>query len=303
MKKTAYIICAVVLGIALVISGCAMKSKDDDYLQRYGMYDSETSDQSGGAKENAAGNPIPQGQMIITSSAMELETEEYDKTNAALKTAVSAAGGFIFESDIEGRSMDSEDMRIAEFVFKVPKDKLNSFKQDVAKAGNLIKDAVTSEDITAKYKDTQLSLDSKKAYRQSLVALYAKATKLEDMILLNEKIAAVDRDIESLTGQIKDWESRVEYSHVHVIVYEVQDLTQRAEDPKTFWGKVGKTFRDSCAALLDVLKGILHAIVAAVPFLIVAAVIAVPVIMLAKASSRRRKAEREARIKANLGKE
>lgn len=311
MKKSLLAGFALICIVALVLAGCTVNSEapQEGYISglsnndsgaqyapdgtKYG-YTSDTAEQ-GGSTTNSAGNPLPEGQKIITGSNMQVETLKYIETVNAVKAACKAVGGYIFEAQVQGVPTGENSLRRADYTFKIPKDKLVAFKTDVEKAGNLVTDEVTSQDITSDYTDTELRLKSKKAYRDNLMKLYEKAKTLEDMVMLQDKIATEDTAIEQLEGQIKQWDDKLEYSAVNVSIYEVKDLTVVVEAPTSFWANVGKTFVDSCNALIKFLKEAFVVFVGAVPFLAVICVIALVILLIVGGISRRARKTRKAK--------
>ena len=283
MKKVGRILAVVAVGLLLLnFVGCsAMSHSTSDksvgnaaYNQTANGADKAVTDTTsgGGSTDASLDNASTQRKLIVTST-IEIQTKRFDITISDINNACVIAGGFIESSTVQGKRLGDDEPRIATYAFRVPSDKLDSFKTAVKKTGNVITDNVTSQDVTGDYIDTQGRLTTAMAHRDSLLKFASNTTNVADLIELEKEISTVQTEIESLSTNIQKWDSLVALSTVNVTVDEVDQITVKPVKAKTFWGKVGNSFTSSISFITTVSQGILIVLTWLSPYIVVAAII------------------------------
>ena len=163
------------------------------------------------------------GRKIIYTAYMELESLDYTDTVTRLMQAMNRAGGYIQNSSQRGS--EEEGNRSAEYTFRIPADKYDSFLNDAENTGNALYRNEETSDVTAEYVDVEARVKSLEGQRDRLLELQQKAESLEDLLAIENQLTQVQYELESYTGQKRVLDDQIDLSTVTVSVYEVKVMT------------------------------------------------------------------------------
>lgn len=122
-----------------------------------------------------------------------VDVYEIRKAQQALVALVDGLGGYMQETS--GNLV----------VVRLPADKFDQIEPELKKLGRLddTQTRIQSADITAQFVDTELRLQTKKKYLQTLTRMLEQAGTLKDKLEVQKEIARMVEEIESLEGQLR----------------------------------------------------------------------------------------------------
>jgi hypothetical protein len=185
-------------------------------------------------------------------------------------------GGYVESSSVQGTRLfdrGQPSRRTANFQIRIPEEQFEAFMSAVGELGVVTIEQITGQDITGQYFDTETRVRTLKVQEERLLALLARADKLTDIIEIERELSRIRFDIESLTGTLKSWDHMVNFSRVSIDVYEVEELKEIEPKPETWFDRISKAFRDSLKNLVSIFENLVIFLVAAIPYLLVLAVI------------------------------
>ena len=311
-KKLLSLALALILILALTACGSASKaatmengSAPQDAAAEELPAPSYASDQStaGPLKLTGTGSAsgtLPSSDKIIYSGSAEIETMEFDKTLEDLSKMVGDVGGFVESSNVTGTDFYTQHSggktyRNAQYVFRIPADQFKSFTQGLSALGNVPYSSSNAENITMAYTDIASRLQVARTKEARLLELLSKATSMEDILSIENALSDVQYQIESLSSQVKTWDSLLSYSTLSVTVREVSLYTEDSTQTLGYGQQLKEAFVRSLKATGRFFKGLFKFLVAALPVLVVLGVIAVPVVLITKKALKKRRAEAPAR--------
>lgn len=212
---------------------------------------------------------------IIKSAYMALDTVEFERTTDSIVGKAVAMGGYVESSSIQGTRLADRNQpsrRSANFQIRIPEEQFEAFMSAVGELGVVTTEAITGQDITGQYFDTETRVRTLKVQEERLLSLLAKAEQLTDIIEIERELSRIRFDIESLTGTLKGWDHMVDFSRVNIDVYEVEELKEIEPKPETWIDRIAKAFRDSIKNLGALLVDMTVFFVAALPYMAVLAV-------------------------------
>lgn len=325
MKKIPLILCVIL--IVSCFAGCGGRMSDNkqsapmEPAAAYGGYSGSEYDYGEAAdgdyyyaKESGEGEMLPPVSgspaanadamdKIIYSVSAEIETLEFDKSVEDVYRLVTLYSGFIESSSITGTDYytsfySSKSYREASFTIRVPRENYKSVYGGLSGLGNVTYAYENAENITMRYNDTESRLKTYRTEEERLLAMLEKAENVEDMIMVEERLGEVRYNIESVTSQLLNWDSKINYSTVSIHLREVNELTRETVISKTFGQEVAEGLTDSLEWLGDACKNIVVFIVSALPVLVLPAAIAVIVILIVRRHSKKKKAKKAAEQEA-----
>jgi len=193
-------------------------------------------------------------QKIIYVLELSLKSDDVPASVKALEEKVKAAGGYIAES----RQNNYENQVTAFLSLRVPADQFNSFKGDLAQYGIVENEHLYTDDVSRQYFDVQSRLRSWEAQEKRYLEILQQAKTVEDILKIEDSLANVRREMESLKGQLKYWDNRVQYSEIRINIYPTQ-TNLNVNDP---WQPVSleSTFKAAKNAVIKTISFIWNAL-------------------------------------------
>lgn len=237
--------------------------------------DMESAEEDINTTSTSAG-AVTDNRKIIEKIEMTLQTKTFDNLILDIEGKVKALGGYVESSEITGREIDSNNNRRANFTVRIPKEKSEEFSTFVSKTSVVIRRAVTTEDITLTYVDTESRLEVLKAEKESLEKLLTTASSVEDIITIREKLTTVIQDIEAYSSRLRTFDNLVDYTTITLTVQEVERT--KVVEKQNAWQQIGTNLANNFANLWNGIVDIFVFAISSIPYLIIPAVAVVALI-------------------------
>lgn len=246
----------------------------------------------GGSADEGATGPVlsaPQdGRKIIMTAWLNIEALDFKASCAAIAEAAQQVNGYVSGSEIQDNGSEHYSARTATFVIKVPAENYAQFMNSAASAGNLVHRTEQSEDVSSQYIDIEARLKSLKAQEERLLVMMNEATRLSDVIEIQNQLTNVQYEIETYTGHLRSLDNRVAYSTINITVTEVFEYHYEEPVPLTYWEKMRNTFLSSWSTALSVIQDLGLVVIWLLPLLLLVAVVLVIVLVSVKAARKKR---------------
>ena len=233
--------------------------------------------------------------MIILTQSIVTRTKNFDEDLQKLETALKTAGGYLENANIQGTKPKTheDEPRTAAYTFRVPKQNAESFVKTALAAGEVVSNQSTGQDITSQYTDTEARLKTQRTRLDRLETLLTQATKMADIVTLEEEISKVTYEIESMEGQKRNWDNLVQYVTVNMTIEEVNTIPPainetKKQDELSFGEQLGNGFLSVLRAVVDFFKTLLLILVAGSPIIVPVAAIVLVVIFSVRASKKKK---------------
>lgn len=273
-------------------------ASDDAYYDMAASdYDYYEKTDSGNAMLSGSGNgetaKADTYDKIIYSGNARVETVDFDNVLERIYGMVDGYGGFLESSYITGKDYyssyyDRASYRNASFTIRVPREAFRSFTGSLEELGNLTYTSYEAQNISTSYYDTQSRLSTYRTEEERLLDMLNKAENVEDMLNIEDRLAMVRYNIESLTTTLTNWDSKINYSTLYLEVQEVKELTKETPITRTFGEDIVQGVKDSLEWLGEAIKNSIIFVASAIPVLIIPAVIVVVVILCIRARKRKK---------------
>jgi len=263
--------------------------------------------EAGGADAQAEeiGENPQAGRKLITTMNISAETEYFDELMGNLEKQITDLGGYIENSsqwngrsDYYGNRLEN---RSADLTIRIPAEKLESFLAVMEENSNITNKSKSVEDVTLAYVDLESHKKALLAEQERLLELMEMAETVEDLIAIEDKLANVRYQLESMESQLRTYDNKINYSTVNLNIQEVQRLTP-PEEP-TVWGRIKSGFSENLYAAGQDIQNFLIGIIINIPYiliwLVILAAVLLIVFLLAK-YEKKKKAKRQS-MKAAAG--
>ena len=147
---------------------------------------------SGGLRQS----PLPQNRVIVHTAKLNLVVEDVAQSADRIRDVALDLGGWLVSSDRESRHSASVAVRVPAQSLNDALDMIEAAAQDVLERD------VSSEDVTDRYVDAQSRLAGLRATETRLREFLDLAANVEEALLVQEQLAAVQLQIEEMQGRI-----------------------------------------------------------------------------------------------------
>jgi len=157
--------------------------------------------------------PSTEERMIVRTGEMALVVEDVVGARDEIAQLAARYDGYVVSSQISG---EEQEMR-GYISIRVPDDKFESALAELRDlAVRVTSESTASRDITEEYVDLQSRLKNAEATESQYLALLAKATDVEDILRIYERLSQVRREIEQIKGRMQYLERTSSMSLIEV---------------------------------------------------------------------------------------
>jgi hypothetical protein len=252
----------IIVTLALLsLSGCGSKSAKDESL----IYRSqaESSASSNEMKDADLTGAMPAADRKVVQNA-EITLKVQDVTAAADKITNlnQTNGGYTVNSHIYRNGEQIS----ADLTLKTPQPKLTAFITDIAAFGEVTDKRISSEDVTEQYYDAEARLKVMRAKEERLLSLLDKANSITDIISIENELGQTRSEIEVLTGRLKYLTNAVDYSAVHITLF--QAVPGAIKTPQGTTGKAIQGLITSLNSMINFGSNLIVALFVLLPWLL-----------------------------------
>jgi hypothetical protein len=213
-----------------VLSSTHGENKSDiaSFVKKSATLESEARAKPAKVEEaEAAPAPSRDSRKLIRNSKVDLEIVNFDETVQKITGFASEEKGYLATS---GSQKQANGKLKGQVVVKVLPDNLDRFLQKVRGLGDLKNQTLGTEDVTKAYFDTDSRLKNARVMEQRLIdMLKTKTGKVSDLLQVEKELGRVREDIEKMQGELKYWDSQVQFATVTIALAE-KDM----EEPAAF---------------------------------------------------------------------
>ena len=170
------------------------------------MEEAEESDGSGSLRVS----PLTQTRIIVHTARVSLIVDDVANTVDRIAGIAASLGGWLVSSDRESRHTGAVAIRVPAQSLDQAIDMIEAAARDVASR------AVTSEDVTDQYVDTQSRLSSLRATETRLLGFLDQTQNVEEALQVQNELFSIQLQIEEMQGRLNYFEQVSAFSLIEV---------------------------------------------------------------------------------------
>ena len=180
--------------------------------------------------EREAINPMPESistetppsalpnRKLIRNATVDLEIVSFDNAVQKITAVANEEHGYVATTDSEKQANGKLKGQV---VVKVLPENLDRFLQKIRDLGELKNQTLGTEDVTKAYFDTDARLKNAHVMEQRLIdMLKTKTGKVSDLLQVEKELGRVREEIEKMQGELKYWDSQVQFGTVTISLAE-----------------------------------------------------------------------------------
>ena len=239
------------------------------------------------AAENYAATEETQAEKIIRTVSFTIRTQQYDDAYDKLSSLVSDYGGTVESLNVSG-DQSAGSLRYASLTLRIPQERLDEFIAAAQDMGGMSSYSESSDDVSDSYYDVQSRLDTQKAKLARLLELMESAQTTSDLIEIENAISDAQYLIDSYTGQLNGYDSRVNKSYVYVNIRELSNSEAVGEENTPLGRRIANALKASLEAAGQAAQGCAVFLVAVLPWLAAAGAVTIIVRCIRKKIKKQR---------------
>lgn len=249
MKKVISVFLAAILVLALCACGAGGSSAADkfsgnvsspstesfDKVQDDGIYD-QSQDSSTSVDSEIFTDPDAK---IIRSAVLTIQTVDFSQSVEKLAALTELNGGYYETAKVSGGGYyDTYANRSAYYVVRIPKENFVAFRDAVGAVGHIYSISEGAKNVGEVYHDTEMRLATLETKQERLLALLEEAYLMEDIISLENALAEVQYEIDSLNTTLRKYDSLIDYSTFEIDLHEVVKIEEEPGVQDSFGTKL-----------------------------------------------------------------
>jgi hypothetical protein len=217
------------------------------------------------------GNPDPiNAPQVIRTAYVDIRVADVADATAQVIAATTSRAGTIDSQNINSDGTSS----YANIVARVPAETLDAFVSDLGDLGTVISVSINSQDVTTQVVDLDARIGVLQTSIDRLKSLQAQATSVTDLVAVEAELANRQGELDSLTAQRSYLGQQVAMSTITVSLSPITELTSSTA-PGFLAG-----LQNGWSAFLALIAFVITSAGFLIPFVVIGAIIVVPVILL-----------------------
>ncbi|MCZ8511223.1 DUF4349 domain-containing protein [Paenibacillus filicis] len=172
---------------------------------------------------------------------------------------------------------------------KVPAGGFQSFIDRLEKISPALQKNLQGQDVTEEFVDLDARLKAKQVAESRLLSLMEKASKTDELVAFSNELGKVQEEIERIKGRMRYLEQNVAYSTIELRIFQKLGSAEviNGQDRGPLLQRAGSALNGTYAVLSLVFQWIVIILAGALPVLILALVIGLPVWFLRRGRKER----------------
>ena len=300
--KRLFTISLVLLMLLGLLAGCGAKSYESaapeaapEAAPMAPMEEEVIFDESATSADKG-GSAMPENQKLIRTVYMDAETKSMMDLLNWMDGRVAELGGYYEQKSVyrRGSRDDGSYYHSGDFMIRIPAENLDRFVSLVGEEANVTSTSESTENVTLTYVSTQSRVEALETEQKRLLELLENAETMEDLLTIEARLTDVRWELENYASQLRVLDNQVNYSTIHLNVWEVDEPTVIAE--RTVWQKIGDGFTKNTSKMWNGLVNFFIWLITVIPYLIPLALITGAVVLAVKLLKKvkiRKKAKKE----------
>ena len=213
-------------------------------------------------------------QKIVWSGYLRIESTEYEKALQEMELLMKRYQVKVESSEeYDGSSWynGSDSSRVMNWQLRIPSEHFQSFFEDAGEiSGQIRTKSTSSSDMTKRYSDTAIQIESLTIQQENLMEMMKKAQSIEDMLAIEDRLAEVRSQLRILTDSNAQIDYDVDWSTISV---ELQEVHVYQKENITYWQRLQQAAGNSLVEFVEALGDFLVTFLYAIPYLVVLAIL------------------------------
>lgn len=185
---------------------------------------------------------------IIKDGRLGLRVSDLENTKFRVDTLINHYGGYYANEKLNNSDWEtSYNLKI-----RIPSADFMKFISDTERGdGEILYKEINARDITDQFIDLETRLENKRNYQKRYNDLLIKANSIKEILEIEEKIRALEEEIDSTTGRLKYLSDLVDYSTLELTISKQKDFKYNPTKRDKFFEKLKQSISKGWFGFVD----------------------------------------------------
>jgi hypothetical protein len=209
--------------------------------------------------------PIVTDRKIIRNGEFTIETKNPIEDQRKLAAIAESLGGFVVTSEFQQSATQSTST--VEVIVRVPAANFQKATDEIRKTGlRVLHEKLSGKDVTEEFVDLEARLRAQKALEAQYLEIMKRASKISDVLEVQEKLTEVRTQIEQQEGRRRYLENQSALSTINISLQTPAPLV--AATQTGFWASIKNSFGDGVDVTVTIVLGLIHFVIVALPIVV-----------------------------------
>jgi len=190
---------------------------------------------------------------IRKNAYLNIAVDDYKKARAAIEKIVKSGNAYIASENEQNSTYSMTNDMVIRVVNKDFEGMVNNV---TGIASHVNSKNITADDVTAQFIDIETRLKSKKEIEKRYLDILSKASKVTDILEIEQKLGEIREEIEAKEGELKLLADQVDYSTINLTF--TQNFEYTPIDRPGFLGRTGNAFENGWEGFLNFIIGLVY---------------------------------------------
>jgi hypothetical protein len=209
--------------------------------------------------------PIVTDRKIIRNGEFTLETKNPIEDQRKLAAIAESLGGFVVTSEFQQSATQSTST--VNVIVRVPAANFQKATDEIRKTGiRVLHEKLSGKDVTEEFVDLEARLRAQKALEAQYLEIMKRASKISDVLEVQQKLTEVRTQIEQQEGRRRYLENQSALSTINISLQTPAPLV--AATQTGFWASIRNSFGDGVDVTVAIVLGLIHFVIVALPIVV-----------------------------------
>ena len=192
---------------------------------------------------------------IIKDGRLSLRVSDLENSKVRVDTIVQHHGGYYANEKLINTDWETS----YHLNIRIPSEHFERFISDIETGdGEILIKEINARDVTDQFIDLETRLENKRNYLKRYNDLLLKANSIKEILEIEEKIRALEEEIESATGQLKYLSDLVDYSTLDLTISTQKNFKYSPENRDKFTERLKQSLSKGWFGLVDFFLFLIH---------------------------------------------
>lgn len=243
----------IVLFTSLFIISCHQDKSENQMLIDLGTTDPTLESSTPHASPLISNTPVSPTKheikkKVIKDGEINIEVSDLEKSKSKVDSIVIKNNGYYEREELRNQTWQN----IYRLKIRVPSQQFETFIQQIESGtGTITHKNIKTRDVTDQFIDIETRLKNKKNYLKRYNDLLKKAKTVKEILEIEEKIRALEEEIESQTGRLNYLSDLVSYSTLEVTLDQPINEKYNTQKRGIFWKRISYAFSSGWVGFID----------------------------------------------------
>ena len=161
--------------------------------------------------QNLSAAEIEQGRRLTKEAQLNIRVEDLSQSEISLAELTESYNAWLASTIIAEN--------IHTYTVRVPSETYEAMLSDLAALGRTLRRSETTEDVTLRYYDLESRLATQQELLRTFQSYLARASNIDEIMIVERRIAELQREIDQSGTQFRNLVSRIDYSTIYLNIH------------------------------------------------------------------------------------